>query len=147
MKSGAVRRAVEVLLIEDSPGDARLAQEAFREGTTDSNVHVVDNCRAALQFLRQQDKYANQPRPDLVLLDLNLRGERGLDVLKEIKGDEQLRSIPVVILTTSTHDRDIQESYQQGANCYICKGLELDEFIQVIRALEYFWFSVAKLPS
>ena len=147
MEKGVLEKTVIVLLVEDNPGDARLAKEALREGKTESSVHVVDNCKAALQFLRNEGTYRNSPRPDIILLDLNLNGESGLEVLSQIKSDAELCSIPVVILTTSTHQRDIQESYKRGANCYINKRLELDDFIKVMRALDQFWFRTARLPT
>ena len=145
--NGVVQKPMGVLLVEDNPADVRLAQEAFLVGETDSKVHAVDNSRDALQFLRNEGNFATQPRPDLVLLDLNLNGESGLDILSAIKSDERLRMIPVVILTTSNHERDIAEAYQRGANCYINKPLDLEEFMRVIYSLEHFWFRLARLPS
>lgn len=136
----------DILLVEDSPGDVRLIQEALRDRTR-NKLHVVSDGVAAMAFLRREAKYANAPRPDLILLDLNLPKKDGREVLSEIKDNEDLRQIPVIVLTTSNADPDIMKSYNLHANCYVTKPTNLDQFIGVIRAIEDFWMSVAKLPA
>lgn len=140
-------RPIEVLLVEDTPSDVRLTQEAFKEGRMLTNLSVVEDGIEALAFLRQQGPYADAPRPDLILLDLNLPRKNGREVLQEIKADVSLSVIPVVILTTSDAESDIIKTYQLHANCYITKPVELSRFIEVIRSIESFWLTVVKLPS
>ena len=137
---------VNVLLVEDNPGDARLTMEAFREAKVRNDVRVVTDGVEALAFLRREDKYANAPRPDLILLDLNLPRKDGREVLEEIKSDENLRRIPVAILTTSRAERDILSSYDLHANCFVSKPVDFEEFIRVVRGIEDFWLSIVKLP-
>ncbi len=139
-------RAINILLVEDNPGDARLTMEAFREAKVRNDVRVVTDGVEALAFLRREDKYANAPRPDLILLDLNLPRKDGRQVLEEIKSDESLRRIPVAILTTSRADKDILSSYDLHANCYVAKPVDFEEFIRVVRGIEDFWLSIVKLP-
>ncbi|MGH2459038.1 MAG: response regulator [Chloroflexota bacterium] len=139
-------RPVEILLIEDNPGDVRLTIEALRDGKVRNNLHVARDGVEALLYLRREDTYATSPRPDLILLDLNLPKKDGREVLAEIKADPGLRSIPVVILTTSQADQDILKSYELNANCYITKPVDLDQFITVVRSIEDFWFTVVTLP-
>ncbi|MBX6771275.1 MAG: response regulator [Chloroflexi bacterium] len=138
---------VEILLIEDNPGDVRLTIEALRDGKVRNHLNVVTDGVEALLYLRRQGRYAAAPRPDLILLDLNLPRKDGREVLAEIKADPHLRSIPVVILTTSQADQDILKSYELNANCYITKPVDLDQFIAVVRSIEDFWFTVVTLPS
>lgn len=140
-------RAIDVLLVEDNPGDVRLTKEALREGKVRNRLHVVSDGVEALQFLRREGKYADAPRPDLMLLDLNLPRKDGREVLEEMKSDHDLRRIPVVILTTSSSEQDIVRSYDLHANCYITKPVDLDQFISVVRGVEDFWLTVVKLPN
>jgi CheY-like chemotaxis protein len=146
MSSQAVSRPVEVLLVEDNPGDVRLTREALREGKIRNNLHVARDGVEALAFLRRQGEHAGAPRPDLILLDLNLPRKDGREVLTEIKDDASLRQIPVVVLTSSQAEEDIIRAYDLHANCYISKPVDLDQFISVVRSIEDFWFTVVKLP-
>lgn len=139
-------RAINILLIEDNPGDARLTLEAFRDAKVRNDVQVVVDGVEAMAFLHREDKYANAPRPDLILLDLNLPRKDGRQVLDEIKHDESLCRIPVAVLTTSRADNDILASYNLHANCYVTKPVDFDDFIRVVREIEEFWLSIVKLP-
>jgi len=141
------RGPMEILLIEDNPGDVRLTREALKEARVSNQLHTVDDGVKALEFLRQQGIYAAMPRPDLVLLDLNLPKMAGLEVLREIKQDRRLKTIPVVVLTTSQSRDDIAGSYDLHANCYVSKPVDLERFLHVIRSIETFWLATAKLPS
>ena len=138
--------AIEILLVEDNPGDARLAVEALKEGHVRNRLHVVQDGVEAMRFLRREDSYSAVPKPHVILLDLNLPRKDGSQVLAEIKSDEHLRRIPVVILTTSQAEQDVLRSYDLHANCYITKPFDLDQFITVIRAIEDFWCTIVKLP-
>jgi len=138
---------VEILLVEDSPGDVRLTKEALREGKVRNTLHVVPDGVEALAFLRHEGRYAAVPRPDVILLDLNLPKKDGREVLAEIKGDDNLRRIPVVILTTSQDERDVLRAYELHANCYITKPVDLDQFIAVIQSIESFWLTIVTLPE
>lgn len=138
---------IEILLVEDNPGDIRLTTEALRRGRVANTLHVVDDGDKALAFLRREGEYADAPRPGLVLLDLNLPGLDGRDVLAEVKSDPSLRRVPIIVLTTSSADRDIANSYDLGANCFISKPVELSEFLDVIKSFEGFWLSVVHLPD
>lgn len=137
---------VEILMAEDNPGDVRLMLEALRQYKVRNQLHVVEDGEAALAFLRREAPYAQAPRPDLVLLDLNMPRKGGLEVLASIKADPSLRRIPVVILTSSGAERDVVSSYDQHANCYIIKPLDLEQFIQVVERIEGFWLEIVKLP-
>ena len=139
-------RPIEILLVEDSPADVRLTEEAFRENRIANNLHVVEDGEAAMAFLRRQGPYVDVPRPDLILLDLNLPRKDGREVLAEIKADDALKAIPVVVLTTSQAEQDILHSYNLNANCYITKPIDLDQFINVIKAVESFWLTIVTLP-
>jgi len=139
--------AIQVLLVEDNPGDVRLTQEAFKDAKVHLQMHVVNDGVEALDFLKRRGDYEKSPRPDLILLDLNLPRKDGRDVLAEVKADPALKSIPVVILTTSASDVDIESSYLLHANCYISKPVDLEGFLTVVRSIDNFWFSVVKLPS
>lgn len=139
-------KPIEILLVEDNPGDVRLTQEAFKDGKVRNTMHVVKDGIEALAFLRRGGEYADVPRPDLILLDLNLPKKDGREVLAEIKANGDLRSIPVVILTTSSAEQDILRAYDQHANCYITKPVDLDSFIDVVRYIEDFWLAIVKLP-
>ncbi|HEY9740726.1 MAG TPA: response regulator [Coleofasciculaceae cyanobacterium] len=140
-------RPVEILLVEDSPSDADLTVEALSDGKVLNNLHWVEDGVEALAFLRRQGKYNNAPRPDLILLDLNLPKKDGREVLAQIKADPQLKLIPVVVLTTSAAERDIFKTYELNANCYVTKPIDLDQFISVVKLIETFWLAVVKLPS
>jgi chemotaxis family two-component system response regulator Rcp1 len=139
-------RAINILLVEDNPGDVRLTLEGFRDAKVRNEVHVVPDGVEAMAYLHRETKYADAPRPDLILLDLNLPRKDGREVLEEIKRDGSLKRIPVAILTTSRADKDILASYDLHANCYVTKPVQFDEFIRVVRGIEDFWLSVVKLP-
>lgn len=147
MNNSMNTRPVEILLVEDNPGDVRLTREALRENKVNNNLHVAADGVEALAFLHREGKYAAAPHPDLILLDLNLPRKDGREVLAEIKSDERLRRIPVVILTTSDSERDIVTSYNLHANCYITKPVDLEQFLGVVRSIEGFWLSIVKLPT
>jgi two-component system, chemotaxis family, response regulator Rcp1 len=138
---------IEILLVEDNPGDARLTLEAFKGARVQNNLTVVNDGVEALAYLRQQGRYADSVPPDLILLDLNLPRKDGREVLAEIKADEHLRKIPVVVLTTSSSRDDIARAYSSHANCYITKPVDLEEFLSAVRSIEDFWFTLVKLPS
>jgi len=137
---------IEVLLVEDNPGDVRLTREAFKDAKVHINLHVAADGAEAMSFLGRQGNFAHVPRPDLILLDLNLPKKDGREVLGEIKASPTLMSIPVVILTTSASDADILHSYRLHANCYITKPVGLGGFLEVIKSIDSFWLSVVKLP-
>jgi CheY-like chemotaxis protein len=139
-------RPIEVLLVEDSPSDAELTVEALREAKIRNNLSVVDDGIQAMQFLRRQDQYANAPRPDLILLDLNLPCKDGREVLAEIKADENLATIPVVVLTTSTSEQDVLRAQELQADSYITKPVEFMRFLEVVREVESFYLFVVTLP-
>jgi len=147
MNAAQRARPVEILLVEDSPSDARLTQEAFQEGRVLNNLSVVTDGEEALKFLRREEEYADAPRPDLILLDLNLPRKDGREVLADIKSDEQLRSIPVCVLTTSADERDILQAYGLCANCYVTKPVDVNQFMEELRTVQEFWFSLVKLPT
>jgi two-component system, chemotaxis family, response regulator Rcp1 len=136
----------EVLLIEDSAGDVRLTQEALKDAKMHINVNVARDGVEAMAFLRREEQYEGVPRPDLILLDLNLPRKGGREVLEEVKGDPTLMSIPVVVLTTSESEQDILRSYMLHANCFITKPVDFDGFLKVVKSIDYFWLSVVKLP-
>lgn len=140
-------KIVEILLVEDSPGDIRLTQEALRDSKISNNLHIAMDGEEALAFLKKEGKFSEKPRPDLILLDLNLPKKDGREVLDEIKRDNDLKRIPVVILTISEAEEDIFKSYNLHANCYITKPVDLEQFIKVIKATENFWFTIVKLPN
>ncbi len=140
-------RTAEILLVEDSPGDIRLTVEALKESRITNNLHIVNDGAEAIDFLLKTGEYANSPKPDLILLDLNLPKINGFEVLKKIKEDETLKVIPVVVLTTSQSEIDILQSYQLHVNCFVSKPIEFDEFFNVIRTIEDFWFTIVKLPK
>ncbi len=147
MSGGVSARPVEILLVEDSPGDVRLTREALRDGKVRNNLSVVTDGVEALAFLRREGRYADAPRPDVILLDLNLPKKDGREVLEELKTDAALSRIPVVVLTTSGAETDIVRSYELHANCFITKPLDLDEFFSAVRAIKDFWLSNARLPA
>ena len=139
-------KPITILLVEDNPADVRLTLEAFKEGKVNNNLHMVKNGEEAMDFLFKREPFTNSPVPDLILLDLNLPKMDGREVLKEIKNNENLKKIPVIVLTTSKAEEDILKSYNLHANCYITKPVELDDFIKVAKSIENFWLSVVKLP-
>ncbi len=146
MTRETLMRPIEILLVEDNPGDVRLIQEAFKHNKIRNNLHIAANGLDAIAFLNKNGDYQHVPTPDLILLDLSLPKKDGREVLEEIKQDKRFKRIPVVILTTSQTDQDIQRTYDLHANCYISKPIELDEFIHVIRSIENFWMMIVKLP-
>jgi chemotaxis family two-component system response regulator Rcp1 len=146
MESGFLR-AVEILLVEDNPGDVRLTTEVLKDAKLCNNIHVVGDGVEALDFLRCRGGYPAAVRPDLILLDLNLPRKDGREVLEEIKSDDRLKNIPVVVLTTSSAEQDILRSYALHANCYITKPVDLEQFAKVVSSIEEFWFSIVKLPG
>jgi len=146
MSAAASGRPVEILLVEDNPGDVGLTRETLKDSKLLNHMSVVNDGVEAMAFLRRQGKYANANRPDLILLDLNLPKKDGREVLAEIKTDEQLRRTPVVVLTTSSAEQDILKTYDLHANCYITKPVNLDQFSAVVKAIEEFWFTIVKLP-
>ena len=137
----------EVLLVEDSPADVRLTKEAFKDAKISNRLSVVSDGVDALRFLKREGEFADAPRPDLVLLDLNLPRMDGREVLKRVKTDPELSSIPVVVLTTSEAERDVAEAYEYHANCYIRKPVDLGRFLEIVSAIEDFWLTVVKLPA
>jgi two-component system, chemotaxis family, response regulator Rcp1 len=139
-------QGIEILLVEDNPGDVRLTREALKDGKIINNLHVAQDGVEALAFLRREGKYHNAVRPELILLDLNLPKKDGREVLAEIKADMALKRIPVVILTSSAAEQDIVKSYNLHANCYVTKPVDLDQFINVVKCIEHFWLTVVKLP-
>jgi CheY-like chemotaxis protein len=142
-----VGEPVDILLVEDNPGDARLMKEALAEAKIRNRLHLVADGVEALAYLRRQDPFAGAGRPDLILLDLNLPGKDGREVLAEIKGDQGLRRIPVVILTTSRAESDIARAYDLHANAYVTKPLDIEQFITVVKSIEEFWLTIVKLPK
>jgi CheY-like chemotaxis protein len=138
---------IEVLLVEDDPGDVLMTQEAFEEHKVRNNLAVVNDGTEAIAYLRRQGPYANAPRPDLILLDLNLPRRDGREVLAEVKNDPDLCRIPVVVLTTSQADEDIVRSYDLHANAYVTKPVDFDRFVQVVRSIDDFYFTIVRLPS
>jgi chemotaxis family two-component system response regulator Rcp1 len=139
-------RPIEILLVEDNPGDVRLTREALAEAKVRNNLAVANDGVDALAYLRRESPHENATRPDLVLLDLNLPRKDGREVLAEIKADPVLRRLPVVVLTTSTAEQDILESYNLYANCYITKPVDLDQFLGIVTSIEDFWLTIVKLP-
>ena len=139
-------RRLIILLVEDNPGDVRLMQEALKEAGVPTQLSIVNDGESALNFLRRGNGYSDSPRPDLIFLDLNLPRRDGREVLAEIKQDESLRRIPVVVLTTSEAERDVTNAYDLHANCYVKKPIDLDKFIHVVRECERFWLQIARLP-
>ena len=140
-------RDIEILMVEDNEGDARLAREALRDGRIRNALHHVWDGEEALAFLRRRGEYADAPRPDLILLDLDLPRMDGGEVLSAIKEDDEFKRIPVVILTTSSADADILRSYNRHANCYITKPINMVEFLKVVTAIQDFWLTIVTLPA
>jgi CheY-like chemotaxis protein len=147
MEGTKAERPIEILLVEDNPGDVRLTREIFKAARIRNLIHTVEDGVEAMEYLRNQGKYADAAKPDLILLDLNLPRKDGREVLAEIKMDDELKRIPVVVLTISKAEEDILKTYSLHANCYITKPVDLDQFIKVVASIEDFWLSVVKLPS
>ncbi len=147
MKSQLQTKPIDILIAEDSPTDVMLMREALDHARVLNTLHVVEDGVEAMEFLRREGKHSAAPRPDLILLDLNMPRKNGLDVLGEIKTDENLQSIPVVILTLSRAEADILKAYKHSANCYITKPVDFDAFAEVVRSIEGFWFTVVTLPK
>ena len=139
--------SVNILLVEDNPGDVRLTKEAFKEAKVNNNLHIVSDGVEAMDFLRHKGKYIGAPRPDIILLDLNMPRKNGREVLAEIKVDPDLMRIPVLVLTISQAEEDILKSYNLHANCYIQKPVDINKFIDVVKSIEGFWLTIVKLPS
>ena len=140
-------RPVEILLVEDNEADIRLTKEGMKEAKIKNNLHVVRDGEEAMNFLQKREPYRDAVTPDLILMDLNLPKKDGRELLKEIKNDEILAPIPVVVLTTSEAEKDIIKSYKLHANCYVTKPMGLDQFVEVIKAIENFWLTIVKLPT
>ncbi len=147
MEHGKNGEPVEILLVEDNPGDARLAIEVLREAKVRNALHWVKDGVEALAFLRRDRPFEKAPRPDVILLDLNLPRKDGREVLAEIKKDDSLMRIPVVVLTISKDEADIFKTYNLHANCFVTKPLDLDQFVQVVKSIEDFWLTIVKLPK
>jgi CheY-like chemotaxis protein len=146
MNNGNRLQPIEILLVEDNPADVRLTREALKEGKVYNNLNVVTDGVEAVDFLCRKGKYAKAVRPDLILLDLNLPKKDGREVLKEIKNDEDLKTIPVVVLTVSKADEDVLKMYKLHANCYITKPVDLAQFLNIAKAIQEFWLTIVKLP-
>ncbi|MBI5075343.1 MAG: response regulator [Nitrospirae bacterium] len=147
MECKALVRPIDILLVEDNPGDVDLAREALGMGKLHNTLHVVQDGVAAMSFLLKTGKYVNAPRPDLIILDLNLPKKDGRQVLAEIKNDAELKRIPVVILTTSRAEEDILKTYNLHANCYITKPIDMKQFLHVVQSIEEFWLCIVSLPN
>jgi two-component system, chemotaxis family, response regulator Rcp1 len=147
MNESSSAKPIDILLVEDNPDDADLTIGALREGKIRNVVQLVEDGEEAMSYLRREGKNTSAPRPDLILLDLNLPRKSGREVLAEIKGDQDLKRIPVVIMTTSKSEQDVFQAYNLHANCYVTKPVDLDQFIGVVRQIEDFWLTVVKLPE
>ena len=146
MTSENERKSITILLAEDNPADARLTEEAFKLGKVNKNLYIVRDGVEAMAFLHQEGEYTDKPRPDIVILDLNMPRKNGLETLKEIRAEEALRRLPVIMLTTSNNEHDIFDTYNAFTNCNIKKPVDIDEFFQIIELLENFWFRIVRLP-
>lgn len=140
-------KLIDILVVEDNPGDARLITEVLKSNEIHNSLNIVKDGVEAMDFLNQNGKFAAMPRPDLIFLDLNLPKKDGREVLTEIKSNDRLKQIPVVVMTMSQAEEDIVKSYSLHANCYITKPIDLDQFVKVVESIEDFWFSLVKLPS
>jgi CheY-like chemotaxis protein len=140
-------RPIDILLVEDSPSDTDLTVEALGVGKVANRLSIVEDGVQAMEFLRRQGRFANAPRPDLILLDLNLPRKDGREVLAEVKADPSLRHIPIIVLTTSQAEQDVLRAYSLHANCYVTKPVDFRQFIEVIRSIENFWLTIVKLPE
>jgi CheY-like chemotaxis protein len=147
MAACAALRPLQLLLVEDNPGDVRLTREALKAGDVSVNLNVVRDGVEAIDFLRKRGQFESAPVPDLILLDLNLPRKSGREVLAEIKSDPELKRIPVLVMTTSRSDQDINRAYSLNANCYITKPMDLDEFLRIVKSIEEFWLKMVTLPT
>lgn len=147
MTAAEYARPIEILLVEDNPADIKLTREALKEARVRNTLHVAESGDEAMKFLRREGPHAGAPRPDLILLDLNLPVKNGLEVLSDIKANRRLKTIPIVILTCSEAEQDVARAYSLQANCYVTKPLDLDGFIKVIGSIENFWLSIVQLPT
>lgn len=147
MKTRIAAKSIDILVVEDSKGDIGLIEEVFEDAKIVNNLHIAEDGEEAIAFLRGEGQFSGAPRPDIILLDLNLPKKDGREVLEEVKGDEELRNIPVVVLTTSKAEEDILRSYNLHANAYITKPVDFDQFIKVVKSIENFWLEIVKLPS
>ncbi len=147
MNDAAEGKPIDILLVEDSPGDARLTEEALKESKVLNRLHLARDGMEALAFVRREGAFSMAPRPDIILLDLNLPKKDGREVLAELKDDPALKNIPVVVLTTSKAEQDVLKAYELHANCYITKPVDFDKFMSVVRQIEDFWLTIVKLPS
>ncbi len=139
-------KPIEILLVEDNPGDVRLTQEALKESKVSNTLSVVNDGVEAMDYLKRKGIYAEAVRPDIILLDLNLPKKDGREVLEEIKGDSNLKEIPVVVLTTSQAEQDIIKAYSNHANCFISKPVDFNRFVEIVKSIELFWFTIVRLP-
>ncbi len=146
MKEEHAGHPIQILLVEDNPGDVRLTKEALKEAKVRNILHVAMDGEEAIAFLKREGKHAGAVRPDVIMLDLNLPKKTGLEVLKDIKADETLKRIPVVVVTTSSAEQDIVKSYNLHANCYVTKPVDLGQFLEVVKAIDSFWLTIVKLP-
>lgn len=146
MTTKPLHKPIEILLVEDSPTDILMTREAFKEARLVNTLNVVEDGVQALEFLRREGSYASAPRPDLILLDLNLPRKNGREVLAEIKANDSLKTIPVIILTTSSENEDILKAYDLHANCYVVKPVGFENFLKAVQSIRNFWFSVVALP-
>jgi two-component system response regulator len=147
METKTYVKPIEILMVEDNPGDVRLTQEALRDSKLHNRLQTVSDGAEALAYLHRKAGYENVTRPDLILLDLNLPKMDGREVLREIKKDSSLKRIPVVVITSSAAEQDILKSYDLHANCYVCKPVDLDQFVNVVKSVENFWVSIVRLPD
>jgi CheY-like chemotaxis protein len=140
-------KPIEILLVEDSTEDAELTMNSLKDGRVRNRIHWVEDGEEAMAFLTRQGRYAAAPRPDLILLDLNMPRKNGYEVLAEVKQDPGLKRIPVVVMTTSNDERDILKAYDRHANCYVTKPVDMDKFIEAVRSIEEFWLTIVHLPA
>ncbi len=147
MRTQIATKSVEILIVEDSKGDIGLIEEVFEDAKIGNILHIVEDGEEAIAFLRGEGQFSGSPRPDIILLDLNLPKKDGREVLEEVKSDDELKNIPVVVLTTSKAEEDVLRSYNLHANAYIAKPVDFDQFIRVIKSIENFWLEIVKLPS
>ncbi|HEY3360645.1 MAG TPA: response regulator [Methanosarcina sp.] len=147
METRIAAKSLDILLVEDSKGDIGLIEEIFEDAEIGNILHIAEDGEEAIAFLRAEDQFSGAPRPDIILLDLNLPKKDGREVLEEVKGDDELKSIPIVVLTTSKAEEDILRSYNLHANAYITKPVDFDHFTKVVKSIENFWLEIVKLPS
>lgn len=147
MRSDFLVKPIDILMVEDNPGDVQLTREALDDCKMCNNLHVVEDGEQAMDFLKRISDYSDSPKPDLIILDLNLPKMDGREVLREIKSDDELKTIPVVVLTTSKSEEDVLKSYKLHANCYITKPIDLEQFIEVVHSIEHFWMGIVALPT